>query len=132
MSGKALNKKNQEVDIGFDVDVVASVGWEWEEDEQPTGWNHKTDTITYSSSTYASCSDVTVDSVTFSQDTNFIINNEEVSLHEAQQYIDPAVLKQLLNPAVYEKLMGSAFESKVENIEPPEQEFDEPERDYDY
>lgn len=68
----------------------------------------------------------------FSADTNFIIDNEEVSLHEAQQIIDPTVLKQLLNPAEYSKLMASVFNDKVNNMEPPEQEYNEPERDYDF
>jgi hypothetical protein len=131
MSGKALNKNNQEVDIEFDVDVVSSASYEWEDDDNPTGWNYSSDQPTYTSSTYASVSDVDVNSVMFSQDTNFIVDGEEISLHEAQQFIDPSVLKQLLNPAIYKKLMDKMFNIKAENMEPPQQEFDKPDRDYD-
>ncbi len=131
LSATTINKKSQEILIGFSVDVVADVSYDWEEDEQLTGWNHGTDSPTYSSSVYAVASDPQIHSVQFSHDTNFIIDNEEVSLHEAQQIIDPSVLKQLLNPSEYSKLMASAFNKQVENIDPPEPEFDDGDRDYD-
>ena len=51
-----------------------------------------------------------------------------MELQEFYQHIDPTALKQLLNPEIYVKALGSEFDRATENLEPPEQEFDEPER----
>jgi hypothetical protein len=127
--GKALNREGNVVDIGFDLDIVVSAGWEWEEDESPTGWNYSRDEPTYTSSTYASVGTPEVSSVSFSPEQDFYIDNETYSIRDAQQIIDPNVLRQLLNPAIYSKLMSPAFEKQGENIEQPEPDFNEPDRD---
>lgn len=127
--GKAMNKEGNIVDIGFDLDINASAGWEWEHDESPTGWNYSRDQPTYTTSTYASVNIPEINSVSFVPDQDFYIDNETYSVRDAQQIIDPTVLRQLLNPAVYAKLMSPAFNKQGENIEQSEREYDEPDRD---
>lgn len=132
MAGKAMNLNGEVLDIGYDVDISAMVDYEWESDEHPTGWNHGTDSPTYSDSLYASGSDVIVNSVEFSTESNFIIQNNEVPFHSINKYIHPATLKQLLNPAVYSNAMSGAFQSKLDNLDPPEYDpGDDYEPDYD-
>lgn len=126
MSATVVNKHGEQVTVGYDVDVQASAGIGWETDEDPTGWNHSTDQPTYTTSTYAVASDVSITSVSFTEGQEFYIDNEVYSLHDAQSIIDPSVLKQLLNPAIYVPLMGPSFDSTAADIEPPEVE----ERDY--
>ena len=126
MAGKALDREGNVAEIGFDLDIVASAGWEWEQDESPTGWNYKSDSPTYTTTTFASVNTPVVSSVSFSPEQDFTINGESHSIRNAQKYIDPTVLKQLLNPVLYAKLMGSAFEKEAENMEQPEPDFDEP------
>jgi hypothetical protein len=128
VSGKAVNLQGEVVEINFDIDVKANAGISWEEDEQPTGWNYKTDSITYSSSYRPELGDIIVSSVEFSEGMAFYINNEDLYLKDAQRVLGPNVMKQLLNPAIYQKLLVSAFDKKIENIDPPEQDYHEPER----
>jgi len=130
LSATAIGKNGQPIEIGFSVDVKAEAGLGWESDESPTGWNYKTDNPTYTSHDYATSGDISVTSVQFTDGAEYYINNEAVELQEFYQHFDPVVLKQLLNPEIYVKALGSAFDKSVENLEPPEQEFDEPERDY--
>lgn len=121
MSATVVNKHGEQVTVGYDVDVDASVSVDWETDEQPTGWNYGTDQPTYTSSTYAVASDVSVTSVSFTEGQEFYIDNEVYSLHDAQSIIDPSVLKQLLNPTIYASLMAPSFDRKAEDIEPEEE-----------
>lgn len=130
MSATVVNKHNEQATVGYDVDVDASASINWETDEQPTGWNYSRDQPTYTSSTYAVASDVSITSISFTEGQEFYIDNEVYSLHDAQSIIDPSVLKQLLNPTIYESLMGPAFDKRAEDIEPPEQDY-EPEDDFD-
>lgn len=132
MSATVVNKNGQPVEVGYDVDVEASCGIDWETDEQPTGWNHSRDEPTYTSSIYAVATDLSITSISFTEGQEFYIDNEVYSLHDAQSIIDPAVLKQLLNPSVYEPLIGSAFDKKAEGIEPPEADYDDFDMHGDY
>ena len=127
MSAKTVNRHGEPVEIGYDVDVEAVADFGWETDEQPTGWNYRTDGPTYTSSMYASVSEPVISSISFTPDQEFYIDNEVYSLYDAQRVIDPAVLKQLLNPQIYIPLMRPSFEKKAEDMEPPEQYYD----DYD-
>jgi len=129
MAGKAMGISGEVLDIGFDVDVIARVEYEWESDEQPTGWNHGTDSPTYSTSVFAAGSDPIIESVQFSADTPFYIQNDEVPFQEVNKYVHPAVLKQLLNPEVYSKAMAGSFQTQLEKLEPPE--YDPSGDDYD-
>lgn len=130
LSATAMGKNGQPVEIGYSVDVKAEAGVDWESDESPTGWNYKTDSPTYTSSAYATAGDVSVSGVRFTTGAEYYVNNESMELQEFYQHFDPAVLKQLLNPAIYVKALGPSFDKSVENLEPPEQDFEEPERDY--
>ena len=125
MFGIVLDNDSKEINITFDVDVNASAGWEWETDENPDGWNYGTDQPTYSEHTYASCSEATIHSVRFSQETNFTINGEDVSLHEAQQHIDVSIMRQLLLPVHYKKFFNRKFSKEIENKE-PDDDFEPP------
>jgi len=119
----------QPKDIGWDVWVEATCGIGWESDESPTGWNYKTDNPTYTSYTYATGDSLEFTSITFSDGAVFYINNEELTLQDAQQQIDPAVLKLLLDPKLFEPTVGKFADSKIQDMEPPEPDFDEPDRD---
>jgi len=128
LSATAINRNGQPAAIGYSVDVKAEAGLGWESDESPTGWNHKTDSPTYTSYAYAESGDISVTSVQFTDGAEYYVNNEAMELQEFYQHIDPTALKQLLNPEIYVKALGSEFDRATENLEPPEQEFDEPER----
>jgi hypothetical protein len=130
LSARAIDKNGQPAEIGYSVDVKADAGVGWESDESPTGWNYKTDNPTYTSSEYATSGDVSVKGVQFTNGAPYFVNNDEIELQEFQQHFDPVVLKQLLNPEIYAKALGSSFDSAAANLEPPEQDFEEPERDY--
>jgi hypothetical protein len=132
MAGKAMGLSGEVLDVGFDVDITAKIDYEWESDEHPTGWNHGTDSPTYSSSLYASGTDVLVESVAFSTDSMFLIQDEEVPFHSVNKYIHPATLKQLLNPAIYSQGMLGAFQAQLDKLDPPEYDpGDDYEPDYD-
>lgn len=120
MAGKAMGLSGQMLDVGFDVDISAKIDYEWVTDERPTGWNYRTDNPTYSTSQYAAGSDVMVESVAFSTDSMFLIQDEEVPFHSVNKYIHPATLKQLLNPAIYSQGMSGAFQAQLEKLDPPE------------
>ena len=128
--GKALTKEGQVADIGFYADIDASATYGWESDETPTGLNHSRDEPTFSSSTFVSTGLPEVNSVSFTPEEDFFIAGDAYSLRDAQQLIDPTILRQLLNPALYVKLINPAFEKYAENMDPPEQDYDEPDRDY--
>jgi len=128
MAGKAMGNDGKVHDVGFDVDVKASAGAEWGSDEQPTGWNHRTDSPTYTSSSYLSVGEPEVSLVTFSEGMEFLVDGESHFLQDAQQMITPGAMKQLLNPEFYKKLVGSLFDKKAANVDPPEQDYYEPER----
>lgn len=130
MSATAINKNGEPTEIGYSVDVSAVADINWESDESPTGWNYKLDIPTYTSYEYATSGDISVTSVEFTNGAEFYVNNDAMELREFYQYFDPTVLKQLLNPEIYVNALGSSFDKAVENLEPPEPEFDEPERDY--
>jgi len=122
------DKNGRTVEIGYSVDVKAEAGVGWESDDSPTGWNYRTDSPTYTTYYYATSGDISVTSVQFVDGAEYYINNDAMELKEFYQHLDPMVLKQLLNPEIYVKALGSAFDKAAENIEPPEPDFDEPER----
>ena len=128
MAGKALGIDGKVHEIGFDVDVKATADTEWQSDESPTGWNYKTDNPTYTSSEYLSVGDPTITEVKFSEGMAFYVDGNDLYLHDAQKLFDPNTLKQLLNPDIYKKLVGSLFDKKAANVDPPEQDYYEPER----
>ncbi len=132
MAGRAMGLNGQLLDIGYDVDINAKMDYEWETDEHPTGWNHKSDQATYTSSMYPSGTDVIVQSVSFSPDSVFIIQNEEVPFQSINKYVHPATLKQLLNPAVYSRAMSGAFQAQLDKLDPPENDYDDYSDDRDY
>lgn len=122
----------QPLDVSFDVDIVARVDYEWESAERPTSWNYKSDNPNYSSTLYAVGTNVMVDSVAFSTDSMFQIQNEDVPFHSVNKYIHPATLKQLLNPEIYSHGMAGKFQAQLEKLDPPENDdYDEYEPDYD-
>ena len=129
MHGKALNKEGDAIVIEFNLRIVASATWEWVEDERPTGWNHSRDEPTYTSTTYASVDVPEIKSISFNPEQDINIDNEPYSIRDAQQQIDPTVLRQLLNPVIYTKLMAPAFDQQGQRIEEPEPEYNEPERE---
>jgi len=128
LSATAMSKNGKPAEIGYSVDVKAEAGLGWESDESPTGWNYKTDNPTYTSYEYAEAGDISVTNVQFTDGAEYYVNNEAMELQEFYQHFDTMVLKQLLNPEIYVKALGSSFDKAAENLEPPEQEFDEPER----
>lgn len=132
IAAKTTTKDGKPVSIIYSVEVKAKADYEWESDEAPSSYNYSNDTINYSGYQYASTNTPEILSVTFSTDEEFDINGTEVTPQQAQQYLGPHVMKQLLNPALYAKLMNKAFENKAELMNPPEVDQDPPERDYDY
>jgi hypothetical protein len=128
MAGKAMGNDGKPHNVGFDVDVTAHAGVEWQSDEQPTGWNYRSDSPTYTSTSHAVVGDVTISSVAFSEDAEFVIDDESYSLHDAQQLISRAAISQLLDPEIYKKLVNSLFDKKAANVDPPEPDYHEPER----
>jgi len=133
VSGKIHGEHGNISEVSFFVDINATADVEWENDEIPTGYNYGNDTITYSPDYRPIIGTPEVTSVAFSEDTDFTVNNEEMSLHDAQKLVGSGVLTQLLNPALYTELLLSAFEKRTDQIPMPEPDFYEPERsDRDY
>jgi len=130
MTAKVLDKNGNTVEIAYTVDVQASAQVEWENDEYPSGWNYRTDSPTYTTSVYAASGEVVVSKVSFI-DEGWVIGDDEVSMQQAQQHLNPESLRQLLNGQIYSKILGPLFDKATENMEPPDPDFDEPERDYD-
>lgn len=126
-----MGVNNEPLNIHFSVDISAHGSYEWVEEEKPTGWNYKSDSATYSSSTLPSLNGVTVESARFSPNSTFQIQNEEVPLQSIGKYIHPVALKQLLNPAIYQEAMAREFDSYLEDLEPPEDNFDDFDDDFD-
>ncbi|HEY6436816.1 MAG TPA: hypothetical protein VIY47_09505 [Ignavibacteriaceae bacterium] len=131
MASIAVGNDGQTHHIGYSLIVSASVDYEWESDEHPTGWNYKTDNATYSSSTYASISNVTMHSIEPDTSSPCYYDNEEVSMETLQQNLPLSTQKQLLNPTTIADLMNSSFANQAEKLDPPDPDdyFDEP--DYD-
>jgi len=119
LGAKAIGNDGQQHDIGFSANVSASADISWETDERPTGWNHKTDSETYTSTTYAAAGEVTIHLLEPDGDSPCHYDNEEVPLETLQQNLPLATQKQLLNPSTISKLMDNAFQSEAEEIEPP-------------
>lgn len=130
-SATVLGRNGQPVNIGYDLDITASAEVGWESDESPTGWNYSTDNPTYTSYEYATAGAAQFSNIQFTENQPIIVDDNEMSLHDAQQHIDPAVLKQLLQPELFTQWFNSMFDKKAEDMEPPEADFDEPDR-YDY
>jgi hypothetical protein len=128
---KVPSKQGTPVTLGYSLDIMASMPWDWEHDETPTGWNHAKDSPTYSTSTYASGGDVQFRSLTFTPDSMMTINGDDVSMDEARQVIDPIIFRQLLNPDLYTQILLPMFERQIDGLEPDE-DYDEPERDERY
>lgn len=130
-SATVLGADGQPKEIGWDVTLEASCELEWESDESPSGWNYKTDSPTYTSYTYATGGNLKFTSLIFDETKSFYINNEDLTVEDAKQIIHPNVLKLLLDPKLYESTVGSYADKEIQEIEPPEPDFDEPDR-YDY
>jgi hypothetical protein len=126
---KALKKDGSVANVLYQVDVEAEAALDWETDDRPVGYNYSSDTIRYSTVQYAVTGNPVVTSVSFSD--NFNIDGDDVNIRDAQQVLNPESIKQLLNPALYSKLLDKSFSDYAENMEPPEVDYDPPERDYD-
>lgn len=131
MSARVQSKNGQPIDIGYSVDVTAKADIDWESDDYPSGWDYSRDEPTFTSSSNPIFGDILVTSVTFTPNGSFVVDNEETSLSVLQQHVDPHVLKQLLNPSLYVTELNPLFVKAIENLEPPEPDFNEPERDWD-
>jgi hypothetical protein len=129
-SATVIALDGQSKEIRWDVWVEASGGFEWEDDESPTGWNYKTDDPTYTSNTYAATEDPEFTSIAFDDGSTFFINNEEFSVEEAQQQISPKIMKHLLDPTLYSGIVGEKFDSKAETLEEPGNNYESD--DYGY
>jgi hypothetical protein len=101
----------------------------FETDESPTGWNHRTDSPTYTSYTSAVIGDISLTSVGFSPGTEIGIDGQDYSFSDALKIIDANVMKQILNPRVYTKILGPEFEKEAADINPEEPGYNDRERD---
>jgi hypothetical protein len=125
-SATVADRQGNPVNLRYLLDISASCDVSTESDESPTGWNHRTDSETYTTQLYSVAGDVTVSSVAFSPDVDAIgINGKEYSVNDAIKVIDPAVIKQLLHPLTYAGVLGPLFDKEAEGIPPSE-----PDRDY--
>jgi hypothetical protein len=115
-------------EVMFSVDVDAEAGLDWETVETPTGWNHRRDTPTYSSSSQAISYDPKVKSVQFTPNAPYYIDSNELTEEEFQKLVDPMTRKQLLNPALYVKAIEPYFNKKAEEMAEEEPDYYEPER----
>lgn len=131
VSASSLGRDGQPKEIGFNVWIEANSEVEWESDESPTGWNYSTDSATYTSYEYAIATPVQFQSIEFDANGTFLINGNEVSFQDFQQYLDPSALQSLLDPKIYTETVDKIFSDQAEKIEPPEPDYNEPE-DYDY
>jgi hypothetical protein len=139
MSGDAVDRQGNKIGVGFDVYVVASSGYEEVDDSEPNGWNYRTDQPTYSSASRLELDPPVVKKIQFVPDSEVYItgidggNDAEVSLKDAQKYIDPSVLNQLLDPRYYTKALNYYFDRKSESVKSRrgnDDDRDPPERDY--
>ena len=127
MSGKVVGKDGKIHNVGYTISAKATADIDWETDDEPTGWNYKSDQPTYKSYTYATISDTKILDVKFTDDIEFLYDDDLLYLDQVLEYIEPYIIKQLLDPNIYRKLIGQIFQDKAENLEPPEidyQEFD--------
>jgi hypothetical protein len=122
LAAKAVGNDGQQHDIGFSANVSASADFSWESDEHPTGWNHKTDSPTYTSTTYAAAGEVTIHLLEPDEDTPCYYDNEEVPMETLQQNLPLATQKQLLNPSTVSRLMEEAFQAEAEKMEAPSED----------
>ncbi len=123
-----MTREGKPANILYGVEVVAKCPYEWESGDVPTGYNYGNDSIIYSSAQSADIGDIEISSVHFSEE--FDIDGHTMSPQEAQKFLGPEVMKQLLNPALYSKLLNKSFRNYAEDLSPPEKEYDPPERDY--
>jgi hypothetical protein len=104
-------------DLDYTVDVVARSHVDWEESGNPTGWNYKNDSPTYSDTKYPTANPPEITSISFNKKAEFLINGEVYTVHDFQRQLGPSILKQLLNPALYENEMKTLFDREAENME---------------
>jgi hypothetical protein len=114
MIGEAKNRKGETIGVGFTVNISASCGYELVDDSQPNGWNYRTEQPTYSKSQALEIDDPVIKNIQFAPGEEFFVGDDEMPLAEVQKYIDPNVLKQLLNPQNYMKTLGKIFHDKAE------------------
>lgn len=131
MNGKAEGTNGQMHNIEFNVDVNATSKVIWENDDYPSGWNYSSDQPTYTNKYFPVIDDVIITRVKFTDDMEFIVDGSEYKLSEVQHVISGVVLKKLLNPEIYKNIIEGLFNKEIKNVEPPEQDFAEPEKDYD-
>jgi hypothetical protein len=130
LSAKAVGNDSLIHEIGYSLNVSASVDYSWETDERPTGWNYSRDDATYSYSTSAVISDVEIHLLSPDTESTCYFDNEEVSMETLQQNLPPATQKQLLNPAIIAGHMENGFQDQAEKLDPPSKDdYDDYERD---
>ena len=128
LSALAVGNDGKHHEIGYSVTVSASADYSWETDESPNGWNHATDSETWSSSSYAALGDIEIHSLEFDPESSCYYNDEEVSAETLLQNLPHATQKQLLNPKMISNLMDKTFEAELEELEVPSKDdyFNEP------
>jgi hypothetical protein len=128
ISALAVGNDGKHHEIGYSVSISASADYSWETDERPTGWNHRTDSETWTSTSYAALGDIQVHALEFDPEGVCYYNNEEVSAETLLQNLPHSTQKQLLNPTVISNLMDKTFEAELEELEAPSKDdyFNEP------
>lgn len=117
ISADMIDMRGNKVHIGYDIAISASASIDWESDSQQDSFGsfHQAEP-TYSDYSLPSASTPNIESVSFVNGSTFYYNNKEISLQQAQKYVD---LKQLLNSGLYVNVVSSAFDSKIKDMDQP-------------
>lgn len=76
--GKAPDSSGKVVTIGFGVNISAEAEIKWEHSEQPSSWNHSTDTVKYDAYNYADVHNLKIKSISVDPEAPFMMNGKEV------------------------------------------------------
>lgn len=101
LSADSLRQDGQAIGIDYDIVVSVKSTYHWEWDESPTGYNYGNDTILYSKNTYVSVDEPVFANISLSTEQPIIVGDNEMSVEDAQQVLDPNVFKAVLDPKLY-------------------------------
>ncbi len=108
------------IPLEYILDIQAKVPVEWEEDGNPTGWNHKSDSITYSNVQVPFPGQLAIISLSFKKDYPITVDGADMSLQDAARSLGMDTIKGLLNPQLYMDSLNKLFNDQIENLDPPD------------
>jgi hypothetical protein len=115
-----LDNNNNPVKLQYTVDIYAKADIEWEEYDEPTGWNYGSDEPQHETFAGAGIGDGDISDIEFHYDGFSVDGEVDLSLQDVEQRINPESLQMLLDPNNYTEIIADKFVEEAKDLQPEE------------